>query len=250
MIQEKFEDITVKYVYVNEFDWLVPGLAERYNGHPRKGGVYRVIFNPHSKNYKLIMPDEAYAILLDRLVITKKDEFPQEQVSCNLTEIDKRNIIGLKLDEAALDDIIKWQASENVDIRAMYKQPEQPKQVPPTEIIQQAMASMHREEDEAVERASEIMLGLHMTNTGLFYLLLELAERLKEYDLMTSEDPTLSIVLGIEGKGVNIRGAMLNLSLYMDKPRDGGDDRSSLMQAMLHIMTELERRELNDLDDE
>lgn len=247
MIGETLNDVTFKYLYVKNFKWLDMVRAEGYQGHPRVGEVYRAIHGTNTDNYKLVI-SPSLTLLTDQLVITKEEE---TYCVSDLIEITKQNIIELNLDEKQLDRLAAWMANDNQDLKKMYG-PVQP--IPQMNIqqglisLKNAMAAQEDEEAKAMGKAERVMGGLYVTNSTAFNLVLEIADGLYQYDLLRQASPTLPLTLGTEGKGINCHQALENIHEYLSPVKQGGDERISIKQALLHLFTELERREINNLD--
>lgn len=246
MIGETLNDVTFKYLFVKKFKWIDITRAEVYQGHPRAGMVYRAIHGNNTNNYKVVI-SPTNTLLTDELIVTEEQE---DSLVCEMVEITKQNIIQLNIPEKELDRLSAWITNGNQDLKSMYQPPQ-----PPVQIMQQglirlknAMMAQEDEESKAMAKAERVMGGVYVTNPVAFDLILEMADAIFQYDLLRQQSSTLGLTLGAEGKGINCHQALENIHEYLSPVKQGGDERISVKQAIIHLYSELERRILNDLD--
>lgn len=245
MIKETLKDVTFKYLFVHDFKWLDPTRSEQYQGHPLPGKIYRAVHNEKTGNYKVFIPP-VNILMTDRLNLVETDD--QECVS-SIVEITKANIISLNLQDEELTKLTQWMDMDNKDIKdSLYK--DEPMMQKGLESLQQAIDQQSREEAEAMFVAKEVLTPLLITNSLAFDLLLEIAYAVHQDDMENQNSNTLSLALGPDGKGANMSQVLMCVNEYLDKPKNGGDDRDSLIALILHAFTELQRRVIQDLDED
>jgi hypothetical protein len=236
-ISEKLEDVRFKYVYVKAFKWGDPLGNERFGGHPKAGGVYRTIYNINSKSYKLLLNNTMDFLLLTALTTT--DDLGSSEIEA----LTPHNIVGFDLTEEQLDKLVTWITTDNADIRERYT-----KSTPNfSEVFSTALVKQVSTENTAMTRVVHTCLPLHQINPQMLDLVMELIQHLIDDEYSKAED-TLNIALTTEGKGLNIHHAVHHLQDYMRPVKLGGDERVSLINSILNILTELERRSINELD--
>lgn len=243
---ETLKDVTIRYLFVKAFEWVDVALKERYQGHPKPETVYRSFFNETTGNYKIFVGNIVF--IADKLNTTEEDG--QARTS-TIEVITKGNILELNLPEAELDSIIAWEASSNKDIKTIYEAP------PPIHVsnglvsLKAAMGDQEAREAADMDIAMEVLQELYMINTSLFHLIVETASALVHHDLQLHQNGAMmTLELSDHGAGYNIGTAMKKLNRYLSKPKRGGDDREDIMDAIVTLYTELDRRNLLSLDED
>lgn len=230
MVEETMKDVTIKYLYIEKFEWPDEEQREYYAGHPKVGEIYRSLQNNSTKHHRLLINQNNY------FVLTPKD--------CNANkvhEINKKFLAQCKLSDAQLSKLSKWidQDKKKVEMSAEMDQ----------DMPQVKMISVEQfEEQQAVGISMELMKNLYYSNKDLFSLILEILSDLPSFDRTAHENKTVSLGLSEDGKGINIQQVMVHLDNYMGNIRKGGDDREDLIVSVLILLQELQRRIINNLD--
>lgn len=234
MIEEKLESIEFKYLYTKRFVWAHPVMVEEYQGHPIQGRVYRDIFNPQTKNHKIILVGTEGLGLPTLVGSTDLSDF-------EFKEITLETILDFEIKEEDLDLLNGWIESGNSDIKAMYQ---------PLNKLTQALHSHEEDEAEALARATESLLHLWNINSLKFDIVVNLINYLAEADLNSYSDVANHIRHHpTQGKGVNITQALRALDHYNSDDRRSGEDLSDLYVAIEAMVVELERKIENNLID-
>lgn len=242
---ETLKDVSIRYLFVKAFEWVDVALKERYQGHPKPETVYRSLFNETTGNYKIFVGNIMF--IADKLNTTEED---QQARTSTIEVITKNNILELNLPEAELDAIIAWEATSNKDIKSIYETPPQPKQQGLI-ALKAAMSDQEAKEAAEMDIAMEVLEELYMLNTSLFKLVVETASALIHHDLNLHQNGAMmTLELSDHGAGYNIGTAMKKLNRYLSKPKKGGDDREDIIDAVVKLYTELDRRSLLGLDNE
>lgn len=232
MIKEKLEDVSIKYLFIKKFSWNETWDKERFQGHPREGEVYRSIYNPKTNNNKLIInpPPGGDSLLLEDFKNTYEGE---------IIEITPQTLLECNLPEGNLDKLIQWLESENKDLKDLYQQPA------PLQILQQAMSSQEYDEQQALNRAINILAELYNINGEVFDIVLALAEGMIQYTIERESDPTNFLMMGERGAAINIREAVIHLNRYVGPDRRTDLDKNDLYESIKYIIQEIERIKLN-----
>jgi hypothetical protein len=221
--------MTTKYLYVKHWEYADPILLEVFHGLPKVGCVYKTEMNPSTNQYFLQFKEGNIQILLPDLI---RNNAEQDGYNCELVELSKSNILDLNLEETELDKIISW--------TTMIPQNEQ------LQVFQQAHLQMQHEQAERMAYVYEALSRLDMVNSIHVDILHNTAEMLEEKNLMNPEDD-ISLDEN-HGLGVNISRAQEALNRYSGPDRRTNEDPTDLYEALYHIVREIERRDINDLD--
>lgn len=239
-IRDNPQDVVVKYLVCKRWSYHDLADNEKFQGEPRQGSVYRAAYNTKTNSYRLILNENPInALLIDSLISTES-----QQGSYELAELTKYNILDFDLKESELDKIINWKHKNNTDLY--------PTDLPQDNLVvinfQAALAQHQHEEAERFAWMTEEMDNLDQVNSLHFEILVELAAYLTEFNLLRHEDP-LDLALDEDmGKGVNVSRAQSYLKKYVGKDRKTNDEREDIITAIYHLITELERRDLNEQD--
>jgi hypothetical protein len=233
MIKEEIDQLEFKYLFIKKWVWNDTMVKEDMNGHPITNRVYRAVYNKQTQNTKLLIePDIA-------LVFEQAD-----QVDKDLVELTSTNLIHQNVSEEDLDHLIYWLTNKDSEMQAYLGKNEQP--FNPLQIISMAMQQHDQEEVEAANRALNAMRNLWLVNNIQFETVVALAEALTEYSVEREEDKTSFLLLGKNGSMVNIREALLALQRYSSDDRRTNGDEADVFEAVIALITELERKVLND----
>lgn len=242
MTKETLKDVSIVYLFIKSFEWMDVGMKEQYQGHPKPGSVYRSFYNASTGNYKIFVGNAMF--ITDSLVVLPSEE--QSRV-CDIYPLQKDNILELNPSEEQLDNIIAWEANSNKEIKSIYQ--EEPKQG--LGALHKAMNQQELEEAQDMAIARKVLGELHLINTSLFRLIVEVASALSDHDIQLHENGAMmTLELSDHGAGYNIGTAIKKLNKYLTKPKRGGDDREDVVDAIVKLFTELDRRALLNLDDE
>jgi hypothetical protein len=215
-----------KFIYVKEWKWLDPIGAQMHGGKPETGRVYATEYDVRTGNRMLLGN-----ILLDRMVVT--DEISRV-FAYEIVELSPQNIIELNVKEEDLDMIIKV-GQKPVEDTLKQK-------------IKSELARIDNDKNDKLNNVVKALNNMIMTNTTAFELMEELVELMNDWDMETHSSPALSLALSTDGKGINIQQTMIEVEKYMKPVKQGGDDRKQILNAIVFLFTELQRRELNGLD--
>lgn len=230
---EEYKDIILKYIYVKKFAWFHPIMREEFQGHLFEGRVYRDIFNPKTGNHKIPINGTS-GLGFDSLVgLNEASEYEMVEITIN-------NVLELSLVEEDIDQINKWSASDNADIKQMYA---------PLRSLTQALHNHNQDEAEALAIGSEALLNLWHVNSLKFEIMVDIINYLADADLDSYSDVANHIRHHpTQGRGVNITQALRALDSY-NSDRRTGEDISDLYVAIEACITEYERKIENNLID-
>lgn len=235
IIKEQLTDIEIKYLFVKKWDWSDSFTSDQFAGHPHKDRVYRAKFNDKSGVYKILIDDTFIAF--------SKEDFPVG----DLIEITLDNLLDFQFHEEDLDKLNTWIESDNKDIKAEYEQP--PIQQGLTK-LRKAMDNQEQQEEAAAGRALDVMMELYMTNTLQFEILLELASILVSENVNSMSDPAYGMTLDAKhGLGINVSRAVRALGKYSSSDRRNNERVEDLYDAVVGVVTEIERKAGNNLID-
>jgi hypothetical protein len=235
MIKENLTDIEVKYVFVRNFEWNDTNFQEIYQSHPRKGHVYRNLYNKHTSNHKIHIQGPIDALLFDKL------ESKTEAYSSDMVEITKGNILNLNIPEKQLDQLLVWMESKNEDIKGLFQEREEiPMNIQNNlaVAINQAMQDEHR----FVNEAANTLADLHQVNSIQAEIVLHIARALTELNVGAEDEIRFNDNLGM---GNNISSALRDIQTYYSTDRRTNEDPEDLMCAITHLIDEINRVYLN-----
>jgi hypothetical protein len=244
---DRSDNTEFKYFYCHKFKWLNPLDNEIRAGHPKEKTIYRGWYNTETKSYKLIT-NPGNAIFLESL---KEDDGNfLFGFTCDFEEVTKSNILKFKdITEDNLQDMIQWLEINNMDLkeRLGFTQREQP--IPIVAIIN----SMNNDQEQVryqnafqgFMESGEELLNINPVAFEKIWSLID-----KVLDETYSEDPMESyqLKMSTQGLGININDAYKALSKYTSTDRRTNENPDDLYEAMAHILTELIRRDYNNLD--
>lgn len=241
MINESIQDIEIQYFYTENFEWKDVMMSETYQGHPRKGQVYRAILNEYTKNTKVILSDKpAIALVINEVT---------PDFTCKFVAVNPANLLDLDLPETELDRIIAWQEKDNKDLKKVIEppSPQEQKALEPILALAEYMQNQSREERQALKHAKDIMGNLFVTNSILYDIILSLAEIMTEHTVMMHTDPANLLALHpTHSTGVNLSQTYAALSRYTSSNRRINLNTDDLMDAITALLTEYESRILNE----
>jgi len=231
------DNTVFKYLYCNSFKWNYPMDHEVRGGHPKPGGVYRAWYNTETKSYRLLS-NPGQAIYIQSLVET--DDFPHGFV-CDLEEITQQNILKFKdISEDSLNDLLTWLEYNNADLkeRLGFTSPS------PQQFLAIIREPLNNPLQGFIESGEELF-NLHPVAFEKIWQLIDIV-----LDKMYEEDISFELKHSTEGKGINISDTFKSLEKYIGKDRRTNENPDDLYEAMTCIITELIRREYNNLDNE
>lgn len=230
MIEEKFQDIIVKYIYIKKHVWFHPAMREEFQNHPLQGRVYRDIYNPKTGNHKVPVSGSD-GIGFETLVGSN------EASDYELVEINLDNILDFDIREEDLDLLNKWIESENSDIRQMYSP------TAPLNKLKQALHNHNMDEADALARGTEALHNLWHINNLKYDIIVNLINYLSEADLDSYADPGNYLRHHpSHGLGVNIAQALRALDNYASDNKRVSEDLADLYVAVEALVTEIERK--------
>lgn len=233
IIKEQLTDIEIKYLFIRKWVWSDSMMIEEFQGHPRTGRVYRAIFNDKTGNYKVLIGETFLA-------------FNKEDLTEDLVEITLNNLLDFQFHEEDLDLLNSWIESDNKDIKAEYEPPIQQGLTK----LRKAMDNQEQEEANAAGRAVDALMELYMTNTLQFEILLELATILVSENVNSMSDPAYGMTIHkTRGLGINIARSVRALGKYASDDRRTNERVEDLYDAIVGVVTELERKISNNLID-
>lgn len=239
MIQENFQDIQIKYLYIGRFTWYHPAIREEFQNHPHQGRVYRAIFNPLTKNYKMLIPG-ADGLGFEGLVASN------EAHDYEMFEINLDTILDHDIQEQDLDQMNKWLSDNNADIQRDYYQPTDQG----LHKLKEALHNQGRDEAEALAIGTEVLMQLWHTNPDKYEVVVNLMQFLTDADLDSYADPGHYVRLHpVSGKGVNIVQALRAIDKYNCDDRRFNEDLADLYVAIEALIVEAERKISNGLID-
>jgi hypothetical protein len=239
-INDKLDDLEAKYIFVSKWKFLDMLDAEKFQGHPIPGRVYRSLYNNKTDSYRIILNEAAQDGLLVKDINNTSEEngFLSESVV-----ISKSNLLELQLNEEDLDKIINWQETNNSDLFTEMNP------IPPDIIlrIENALATTSEDQqlmDSALHTASELI----NVNYDFFDVWIELGQLLVEQSLLDHDSQAVVLSESEGGMSLNIGDVYKALKVYTSDDRKTNLDRSSVHEAMIGLARELVRRNLNELD--
>lgn len=231
----------IQYLFVNKFHWSDAGMTDEFDGHPREGLVYRSIYNEDTKLRDVeIFPGKNIVIQSSQL---EGEEF---NYNSDLVPLNRENILLYPVKEEDLTKILIWDENGNRDMLDKFER-SRTQSVPP--ILVQAMIEQEQEEMQVLQDALDSMAEVHNLNFLHVPIITELCVYLKAESLMTEDDPAHFLEID-ENKGlsINIGRTMRALKHYASDDRRTNERREDLFEAMLGIMAELYRRDINEMD--
>jgi hypothetical protein len=223
-----------KYLYVKHWEYADPILLEFFQGLPKKQSVYRAELNPDTNQYSMIFKEGAFPLLIPTLIT---NNLAQDGYSCELVELSKSNILDLNLEEDDLDKIISWTENKTMINNNSLQ------------VFQEAHLQMQHEQAERLAYVTEAISRLDSVNSIHVDIIFDAVEMLEEKNLL-DHDPINDIALDERlGLGVNISRAQDSLKRYSSNDRRTNEDPTDLYEALYHIVRELERRTLNEIDE-
>jgi hypothetical protein len=248
---DRSDNTEFKYFYCHKFKWLNPLDNEIRAGHPKEKTIYRGWYNTETKSYKLIT-NPGNAIFLESL---KEDDGNfLFGFTCDFEEVTKSNILKFKdITEDNLQDMIQWLEINNMDLkeRLGFTQREQP--IPIVAIINSMNNEAHQEQvhyQNAFQGFMESGEELLNLNPVAFEKIWTLIDKVLD-DIYKIEDTPIDgdyLRHGPTGLSININEAYKCLHKYAGKDRRTNENPDDLYEAMAHILTELIRRDYNNLD--
>lgn len=226
MTKNKPTDTKIKYVFIKDFKWN-PMLADPY---PMNGRVYPSVFNVHSEQYTLLLPD--HTMLTVKSLIEVNDKYES-----NLIELSRENILDFDIKEEDLD-LINEEIKQEVPVveQGLIK-------------LRDAMHQHDQDEATAADQTFYVMMNLWKANALKHQIVLDIAEHLTTTDLESYADPANYLRLHeTKGLGLNIAQALRSLDRYAGDDRKTSEDLPDLFNAVEAIVVELERRYSNELE--
>lgn len=248
------ENTVFKYLYCNSFTWLNPLENEQYGGHPKEKTIYRAWFNTETKSYRIVLNPGIGTYFKN---LKETDTFPQGY-TCDFEEVTKYNILKFKIEESNLQDLLMWLQYDNADLkeRLGFTSPPKIEGVAQPHIIalvsgieQEAMMQQQAQQYhlQGFMESGEELLNL---NPIAFEKIWNLTDHVLE-DMYKIEDTPIDadyLRHGPTGLSININEAYKCLHKYAGKDRRTNENPDDLYEAMAHILTELIRRDYNNLD--
>jgi hypothetical protein len=239
-INDNLGDLIPRYIFVKKWKFLDMLDAEKFQGHPIPGRVYRSLYNTKTDSYRIILNEAGQDGLLVKDINNTSEEngFVSESVI-----ISKSNLLELQLDEEDLDKIINWQETNNSDLFTEMNPI-------PQEILvrlEQALTAPSGDQhlmDEALHTASELI----NVNYDFFDVWIELGQLLVEQSIADHDSQAVVLSESEGGMSLNIGDVYKALKVYTGDDRKTNLDRSSIHEAMIGLSRELVRRNLNELD--
>jgi|GEM_PF-6720808 len=236
-MKDTAENSEFKFFYVSKFAWGNPLDNERNQGHPKEKKVYRGWYNKDTGTYRLAY-DLQNAIWLDKLKI---DE-PESGYTSDITELSLNNILNFPIEEDCLENLIKWLEIDNKDL----------KQVAFPKIMQEAqLIALIKNKMEPQEQMIEGFINsaeeLHAIDPMSFEKVWEVMDYLLEemHNVPEGSIDADWLSKGPRGAGINISNAIQCLSRYIGDNRRTNEDPKDLLKAIVHILNELIRAEIN-----
>lgn len=238
-LTDTVENTTFQFLYVRHFAWNFPTDNERNVGHPKKGRLYRGIYNTDTKTYRLFyeIGDETTGIYIPKLVETNSDIEIGNTYTSDIVVLTRKNILDCDITPEDLDALVGWIQSKNEYLKKITnlepKKTENPQPTP-----QQNMATMmaQRENQEFMELCKT--LAKLKTHDPILYDGID-----NLIDFFVNNEPTGGWIgtSKVLGPGKNVGDAITHLEVY------GGDDRRrnlarlDLLIAIRFLVTELMR---------
>ncbi len=225
----------VKYYYVKSFKWMDPIVNEQFNGNPKKGKIYRGWQNVNTEGYRLVYRNMT-ALILESL---HSDGSSVPYIS-EIVEITPNSILDLPLTEKDLDMLSVWLDSNHADIipteTPIMSIPELiSKAVTQKDEFQVILEGVH----EDIEHVADMdTLLLYQLAKVLDYSLDELhtiRTGPMDYDWLQMDKEN--------GMGANMDAIFKSLYRYMSEKNE-----EDLISAISHLLTEMKRREHNNLN--
>lgn len=245
VLTEELQNILFKYYFINKFEWATLSDVDRFQSHPLPGRVYRGLYNTQTKLTKLVLTDPPSPTGIGFESLSNSD--PEKGYVCEIQELTLDNILDFKIDESDLDNIIKWQTSENKDLKNTFE---------PNPIqhgllrLKAAMNKQEQEELSAMDRASNAMLELWQANSLKFDIMINFIEFIINKDYESYNDAANYLTHHpVNGKGINIANALRHLDNYVNDDRRVNEDINDLMESMNSCVVEIERKIDNNLID-
>lgn len=234
----------IQYLFVNKFKWFDTGMTDDFDGHPREGAVYRSIYNADTKLRDVeIFPGKNIVIQSIQL---EGEEF---NYNSDLIPLNRENILLYPVKEEDLSKILIWDENGNRDMLDKFERSRSGPQIDVVPVIVQAMMQQEEEEMQTLQDALDSMAEVHNLNFLHVPIITELCEYLKTESLMTEDDPAHFLEIDEKkGLSINIGRTMRALKQYAGDNRRTNESREDLFEAMLGIMAELYRRDINEMD--
>jgi hypothetical protein len=237
MINLKLEDIQFRYLFVQSFQWLDLQQNIDFAGHPGVGKVYRSVWNRIDQKHSLVI--EKTLLIVDELVCTGETS----PYKSNIIELDSKNIVDVLPGEEELKKLNSWIESDNKDFKKLIEQQ-------PVELVKQPVFP----DSEIVDEGFEILHHLFHINSIHYALIVDLMEELIQVNVTESDESgnpsnlTRSLESGSNGLGYNVGKVLEHIQRYSGKDRRTNEDPADLLQAMVSLVREKERRILLDLE--
>lgn len=230
----------IAYHYIKQWDWYDKAEAVRYPSNLVSGSVHRVL--QMNGVDMLFIGISSQGIDTIPLTIPKEESNVRNLMEFETVKITKKNLLDLPLTEQHLDQILLWESNKNKDITSLFEQDkmEVPEEV--TKAIQKTISDYTSD----MMYAGESIEELYNVNKGQFDIVVELTDHINEVN-MSEDDAASFIAKGTRGLGLNIADAIRSLSAYASGPKYG-EERTQLLDAMISIIKELERRDILQLD--
>ncbi len=252
---DRADNTEFKYLYCHKFKWSNPLENEQTGGHPKEKTIYRGWYNTETKSYR-VMSNPGVGLYMKNLKET--DSFPQGY-TCDFEEVTKSNILQFKnITEENLTEMLQWLEYNNADLKERLGFTKPPSDYvvsgpPPFNPII-AVINQATEEQQAQQysfqgfmESGEELLNINPT---AFEKIWNLIENVLETTYNIPEGPIDHDYLrhSPQGMSTNINDAYKCLYRYAGNDRRTNENPDDLYEAMGYILTELIRRDYNNLD--
>lgn len=243
-LNDNIKDLTVKYIYVEKWNWLDVISGEIFGGHPIENCVYRSVYNKKTKSHRLILSEGTANSPKDAILIKNFNQSNEiEGYTCQLTEITKSNLLNINLNETEVDKLHDWTQSNNDDLKG-HPQPDEAGLIR----LKNAMLEQEMEDKEYLENLFNVATKLLSVNSDYFKILIEIGDLMTESTLIEHDGPVEALSISETGMSLNIGETLKALKSYTSNNRRTNLDREQLHDALMGIVRELNRRNILEID--
>ena len=242
MQNETNMETEIKYLLVEYFEFANKEIAQKYDGHPKAGGLYRG-FTTSDGTLALKLPGLPAPY---KGLIIEGLEGDYSAYSCKLHEITTANMMDYNLTDDQLDQIVEWNETKNADMKADFELADR-KEPELEEII---TAAIQKQIDDEMTQSKEFNKALDTIDFFDPFLMEALSDTIDHisgvfekhhYERQDIRDD-FSYHPSDVGKGFNIGSARKYLQRYMTEGYEKSNNPMDLYKAIHFLLFELSRR--------
>lgn len=238
------ENTIFGFLYVKEFEWMDPLDKESHGGQPKKGRVYRSIYNNQTNSYRLYyeLGGQLTGLYLPQLHSIETENYHVVYTS-SIVPLSRTTILDCDITPEDVEQLCKWIDDDNKEIKTLTGLKNE---VTPRPVSGQEIAKAFAQVKD--EYFLEFIAGakqLKDTNSTLF----EGVANCVHFFNSLGEDNSGPLEYNkTTGTGRNIGKAMDHLKNYTSENRRVNLDPNDLMLATKSILSELMRAIVFDQD--